>query len=57
MSSGLEVTGIDSSNSMIRRAAEGNPVAVFKVMGIRHLDFPKNHFDGVWNVANMLHLN
>ncbi|MCL4329621.1 MAG: methyltransferase domain-containing protein [Candidatus Thermoplasmatota archaeon] len=57
MSSGLQVTGIDNSISMIRRAAEENPVAVFKVMDIRHLDFPKNHFDGVWNVATLLHLN
>ncbi len=54
--SGFTVTGIDSSSSMIELAAKNNPMAEFKVMDICHLDFPPNYFDGIWNIATLLHL-
>ena len=31
-------------------------MAEFKVMDICHLDFPPNYFDGIWNIATLLHL-
>ena len=53
---GFTVTGVDSSSSMIELASENNPLAEFKVMDIRHLNFPSNYFDGIWNVATLLHM-
>ncbi|MHB1709366.1 MAG: class I SAM-dependent methyltransferase [Thermoplasmataceae archaeon] len=53
---GFAVIGIDSSSAMIEVAAKNNPLAEFKVMDICHLDFPSNYFDGIWNVATLLHL-
>ena len=53
---GFTVTGIDSSSAMIEVAAKNNPLAEFKVMDIRHLNFPSNYFEGIWNVATLLHL-
>ena len=41
---------------MIEVAAKNNPLAQFKVMNIRHLNFPSNYFEGIWNVATLLHL-
>ena len=54
---GFTVTGVDSSSSMIELASKNNPMAEFKVMDIRHLDFVSNYFDGVWNIATLLHLD
>ncbi len=54
---GFRVTGIDSSSSMIEIAVKNNPMAEFKVMDICKLDFPSNYFDGIWNVATLLHLD
>ncbi|WP_425531316.1 class I SAM-dependent methyltransferase, partial [Metallibacterium scheffleri] len=54
---GFTVTGIDSSSSMIEFAAKNTPMVEFKVMDIRRLDFSSNYFDGIWNVATLLHLN
>ena len=53
---GFAVTGIDNSSAMIEVAVKNNPLAEFKVMDIRHLNFPLNYFDGIWNVATLLHL-
>ena len=41
---------------MIEVAAKNNPLAEFKVMNIRHLNFPSNYFEGIWNVVTLLHL-
>ena len=54
---GFTVTGIDSSSSMIEFAAKNTPMVEFKVMDIRRLNFSSNYFDGIWNVATLLHLN
>ena len=53
---GFTVTGVDSSSSMIELASKNNPLAEFKVMDIRLLNFPSNYFDGIWNVATLLHM-
>jgi SAM-dependent methyltransferase len=54
---GFKVTGIDNSNSMIQIAAGNNPEAVFRIMDMRQLDFQPDSFDGIWNVATMLHFD
>ncbi|MGC8506579.1 MAG: class I SAM-dependent methyltransferase [Thermoplasmata archaeon] len=54
---GFKVTGIDLSASMIEIAAKNNPEASFRVMDMCNLDFPDHTFDGIWNVAAVLHLN
>jgi ubiquinone/menaquinone biosynthesis C-methylase UbiE len=54
---GFKVTGIDRSGSMIDIAAKNNSMAEFMVMDICHLEFPSNYFDGIWNVATLLHLD
>ena len=41
---------------MIEVAAKNNPLAEFKVMNIRHLNFPSNYFEGIWNVVTLLHV-
>jgi len=56
INNGFAVTGIDSSSAMIEVAVNNNPLAEFKVMDIRYLEFPSNYFDGIWNVATLLHL-
>lgn len=53
---GFKVTGVDSSISMIEFASKNNLMAEFKVMDICHLKFPSDYFDGIWNVATLLHL-
>lgn len=54
---GFTVTGVDSSSSMIEFAAKNNTEAEFRLMDIRHMDFPSNFFDGIWSVAVLLHLD
>jgi SAM-dependent methyltransferase len=54
---GFKVTGIDLSISMIEIATQTNPEASFRVMDMCNLDFPDHSFDGMWNVATILHLN
>ena len=52
---GCEVTGIDISEEMLavaRQKAEGiKPGIEFKRMDVYSLDFPDNHFDGVFSMA------
>ena len=53
---GFTVTGIDSSSAMNELATKNNPLAEFRVMDLCHMDFPSNYFEGIWNVATLLHL-
>jgi ubiquinone/menaquinone biosynthesis C-methylase UbiE len=52
---GCEVTGIDLSEEMLAQArhkAEGiKPEMLFKRMDVYNLEFPDNHFDGVFSMA------
>ena len=54
---GFKVTGIDNSNSMIQIASGNNPEVAFRIMDLRQLDFHHDSFDGIWNVATMLHFD
>ncbi|MCL5782433.1 MAG: class I SAM-dependent methyltransferase [Candidatus Thermoplasmatota archaeon] len=54
---GYKVTGIDSSISMIEIASKEHPDVEFRVMSLCQLGFASNLFDGIWNVATLLHLD
>lgn len=51
------VSGIDTSEAMLSIARRENPGADFRLMDMRKLQFPADHFDGIWNVASLLHLD
>ncbi len=53
---GLDVTGIDLSESFISIASKNVPGARFIAMDVLELDFPKSSFDGVWSCASLIHL-
>ena len=53
---GLEVTGIDFAETMIEEAKKKVPNAEFLMMDILNLDFPLEHFDGVYARASLLHI-
>ncbi len=53
----FKVTGIDSSENMIK-VAEGNaPKATFEVMDMRYLEFQDNSFDAIICLATLIHLD
>ena len=53
---GVEIVGVDVSESLLRIARENAPKAEFHKMDIRELSFDDNSFDGVWACACLLHL-
>lgn len=53
---GFEVIGVDLSEELLKKGHETFPKLTLKTMDVRHLDFPKNMFDGVWCNAVLLHL-
>lgn len=53
---GLQSTGIDMSEGLLKRAAELYPQLTFKKMDVRDLDFADNSFVGIWCHATLLHL-
>ncbi len=54
---GLDVTGIDMSWELIKRAQQLHPEVGFQLMDVRNLEFPDNSFGGAWCNAVLLHLN
>jgi len=53
---GFEVVGIDLSEKLLEIAKENAPNAKFYLMDMRDLNFPDNHFDGLWACASFLHI-
>ncbi len=53
---GLDATGIDLSEELLKRATELNSGLRFKKMDVRKLDFDDSSFDGIWCSAVLLHL-
>lgn len=53
---GLEVTGIDFSDEMIKESRKKAPEAKFLAMDILRLKFPKAYFDGIYARASLLHV-
>ena len=53
---GLEVIGIDLVDVFLEEARKNVPQAKFIKMDLLGLEFPDNHFDGIWANAVLLHL-
>lgn len=53
---GLDIIGIDFSESIIEEAKRRVSNGDFKLMDMRNLGFPDNTFDGIWACASLLHL-
>jgi ABC-type branched-subunit amino acid transport system substrate-binding protein/ubiquinone/menaquinone biosynthesis C-methylase UbiE len=53
---GLQVVGIDLSDRLLAIARERVPTAVFQRIDMRKLEFPDQHFDGVWASFSFLHI-
>lgn len=54
---GLDVTGIDLSDSLLAKAHELHPHISVSKMDVRKLAFPDATFGGIWCNAVLLHLN
>ena len=53
---GFELTGIDISEGMLKKARENIPEAQFFQYNMVDLDFPDNHFDGIVSIYSMFHV-
>jgi len=53
---GFQVTGVDFSRTMIKKARARVPQATFRATDVRHMKFGPNSFDGIWALAILLHL-
>ncbi len=53
---GLSVTGIDFPKRLVEIARKKVPNGKFLVMDFEKLDFPQNHFDGIWASASLYHI-
>lgn len=53
---GYRVIGIDLSEKLLEIAKKNAPNAEFKLMDIADVDFSDESFNGIWNVASLLHV-
>lgn len=53
---GLDVTGIDLSEKLLEASRLESPGSNFYKMDMRNLDFKNKSFDGIWQMASLLHL-
>ncbi|MBI4039440.1 class I SAM-dependent methyltransferase [Candidatus Daviesbacteria bacterium] len=53
---GYEYTGTDISKGLLEVAQQNNPHLTFFSKSVYGLDFPKDHFDGFWASAVLLHI-
>jgi len=53
---GLQVYGIDLSKELITASRIESPQSGFYEMDMRNLLFPEKNFDGIWQMASLLHL-
>lgn len=53
----FEVTGVDSSENMIKVAKKNSPKAKFLVMDMRNLNFEKDSFDAIICLATLIHVD
>lgn len=56
-SKGIRVSGIDLSSSMLEIARKNHPEIEFKQEDIRSMEYPNNHFDGIWAGHSLFHLS
>ncbi|MBI4058164.1 class I SAM-dependent methyltransferase [Candidatus Gottesmanbacteria bacterium] len=52
----FQAVGVDLSNRLLEIARKKTGKAEFYKQDLRHLDFPKTHFDGIWACASLVHL-
>src|SRR4030042_7084615 len=52
---GFLIEGIDLSPKTIKVARKKVPQAKFKVMDMRHLDYPENSFDALLSIYSLIH--
>jgi ubiquinone/menaquinone biosynthesis C-methylase UbiE len=53
---GLQVYGIDLSKELLRVSEKESPNSKFYKMDMRKLKFKDNYFDGIWQMASLIHL-
>jgi ubiquinone/menaquinone biosynthesis C-methylase UbiE len=53
---GLQVCGIDLSEELLKASRIESPDSTFCNMDMRNLLFPGNNFNGIWQMASLLHL-
>lgn len=53
---GLSITGIDLSTKLIDASRIESPNSFFYEMDMRKLTFRSEYFDGIWQMASLLHL-
>lgn len=53
---GLDVTGIDIAERMVKEAKKRDPQGDYRVMDFENLDFHEERFDGIWANASLHHL-
>lgn len=53
---GVNATGIDFSDEMLRLAKENVPKAIFEKQNMTKLDFPDNSFDGLISLYVIIHI-
>ncbi len=53
---GYKVVGIDLSEKLLEIARKNAPTAEFRLMDIANINFPDESFEGIWNVASLLHV-
>lgn len=55
-SKGIQVSGIDLSASMVGIAKKKHPEIEFKQEDIRNMEYPQDHFGGIWAGHSLFHL-
>ncbi len=53
---GFTVTGMDYSESMIKRAKTYAPKGAYMVADMKTMELPPEHFDGIWAYTSLLHV-
>jgi ubiquinone/menaquinone biosynthesis C-methylase UbiE len=53
---GLQVYGIDLSKELLKVSEKESPNSKFYKMDMRKLKFEDNYFDGIWQMASLIHL-
>lgn len=53
---GLDVTGIDIAERMVKEAKKRDSQGDYRVMDFENLDFHEQRFDGIWANASLHHL-
>ena len=53
---GAKAIGIDLSDAMLAEANKYFPAGDFRKMNMLAIDFPGNHFDGVWSSGSIYHV-